>query len=319
MTIPSLQVKCLLPDEMSFDFAVNTMVYQPGAALSMVEMHVMEHGLIMLEGGGIYRLGDHVVFRSRAGDVIWMATVVPAVVRSDRQGARKISRLQRFSSASPRGPVAAMTLARSTGDRLLSEIEALASISDAEAPAVTRIVFTPTDLKARAWLKARIARRLASPCGRTPIGNTFARWEWFGPDGAGGRHRLAHRRDSERGQVRRRRWECWEAWRRSARCRDNGFRPKHSIELLVFTAEEPTRFGIGCIGSRLLSGTLSADAARKLADNDGESHSTRFAAACRIRRRTRTSEAAAATTTRPSSNCTLSKARGWNASASRSA
>src|SRR3984893_14478312 len=33
---PSLQVKCLLPDEMAFDFAVNTMVYQPGAALSMV-------------------------------------------------------------------------------------------------------------------------------------------------------------------------------------------------------------------------------------------------------------------------------------------
>jgi (S)-ureidoglycine aminohydrolase len=55
---PGLQVKCLLPDEMSFDFAVNTMVYQPGVALSMVEMHVMEHGLLMLEGGGIYRLGD---------------------------------------------------------------------------------------------------------------------------------------------------------------------------------------------------------------------------------------------------------------------
>jgi len=36
-----LQVKCLLPDNPSFDFAVNTMTYQPGAALSMVEMHVM--------------------------------------------------------------------------------------------------------------------------------------------------------------------------------------------------------------------------------------------------------------------------------------
>ena len=47
---PDLQVKCLLPDTMSFDFAVNTMTYQPGAALSMVEMHVMEHGLLMLEG-----------------------------------------------------------------------------------------------------------------------------------------------------------------------------------------------------------------------------------------------------------------------------
>jgi ureidoglycolate amidohydrolase len=49
----------------------------------------------------------------------------------------------------------------------------------------------------------------------------------------------------------------------------SGFRPKHSIELLVFTAEEPTRFGIGCLGSRLLSGTLSPDAARKLTDKDG--------------------------------------------------
>ena len=49
----------------------------------------------------------------------------------------------------------------------------------------------------------------------------------------------------------------------------SGFRPKHSIELLIFTSEEPTRFGIGCLGSRLLSGTLSADVARKLKDNDG--------------------------------------------------
>ena len=73
---PGLQVKCLLPDEMSFDFAVNTMVYQPGSALSMVEMHVMEHGLIMLEGGGIYRLGDS-WYPVSAGDFIWMAPWCP--------------------------------------------------------------------------------------------------------------------------------------------------------------------------------------------------------------------------------------------------
>ena len=73
---PGLQVKCLLPDEMSFDFAVNTMVYQPGAALSMVEMHVMEHGLIMLEGGGIYRLGDS-WYPVTAGDFIWMGPWCP--------------------------------------------------------------------------------------------------------------------------------------------------------------------------------------------------------------------------------------------------
>jgi (S)-ureidoglycine aminohydrolase len=73
---PDLQVRCLLPDEMSFDFAVNTMVYQPGAALSMVEMHVMEHGLIMLEGGGIYRLGDS-WYPVTAGDFIWMGPWCP--------------------------------------------------------------------------------------------------------------------------------------------------------------------------------------------------------------------------------------------------
>jgi (S)-ureidoglycine aminohydrolase len=73
---PGLQVKCLLPDEMNFDCAVNTMVYQPGASLSMVEMHLMEHGLMMLEGGGIYRLGDS-WYAVTAGDFIWMGPWCP--------------------------------------------------------------------------------------------------------------------------------------------------------------------------------------------------------------------------------------------------
>jgi len=71
-----LQVRGLLPDRPGFDFAVNTMTYQPGAALSMVEIHVMEHGLLMLEGGGIYRLGD-VWYQVTAGDFIWMAPFCP--------------------------------------------------------------------------------------------------------------------------------------------------------------------------------------------------------------------------------------------------
>jgi len=73
---PDLQVKCLLPDTIEFDLAVNSMVYQPGAALSMVEMHVMEHGLLMLEGSGIYRLGDS-WYPVRAGDFIWMGPWCP--------------------------------------------------------------------------------------------------------------------------------------------------------------------------------------------------------------------------------------------------
>jgi (S)-ureidoglycine aminohydrolase len=73
---PGLQVKCLLPDSMSFDFAVNTMTYQPGAALGLVEMHVMEHGLMMLEGGGVYRLGNS-WYPVTAGDFIWMGPWCP--------------------------------------------------------------------------------------------------------------------------------------------------------------------------------------------------------------------------------------------------
>jgi (S)-ureidoglycine aminohydrolase len=73
---PDLQVKCLLPHDPRFDFAVNIMSYRPGAALSLVEMHVMEHGLVMLEGGGIYRLGDS-WYPVAAGDFIWMAPWCP--------------------------------------------------------------------------------------------------------------------------------------------------------------------------------------------------------------------------------------------------
>ncbi len=72
----ALQVKRLMPDGPAWDFAVNTMTYDPGASLAMVEVHVMEHGLLMLEGGGIYRLGDN-WYPVSAGDFIWMAPYCP--------------------------------------------------------------------------------------------------------------------------------------------------------------------------------------------------------------------------------------------------
>ena len=73
---PDVQVRTLLPADSDLDFAVNSMTYQPGASLAMVEVHVMEHGLLMLEGGGIYRLGE-LWYPVRAGDFIWMAPFCP--------------------------------------------------------------------------------------------------------------------------------------------------------------------------------------------------------------------------------------------------
>jgi len=71
-----LLVRQLFPEGATYDFAVNTMTYHPGASLSQVEIHVMEHGLIMLDGEGIYRLGDR-WYPVQAGDFIWMAPYCP--------------------------------------------------------------------------------------------------------------------------------------------------------------------------------------------------------------------------------------------------
>ena len=72
----ALEVCTLIPSDPAFDMAVNTLTFQPGASLSMVEIHIMEHGLMMLEGGGIYRLGDH-WYPVQEGDFIWMAPYCP--------------------------------------------------------------------------------------------------------------------------------------------------------------------------------------------------------------------------------------------------
>ncbi|HEY2158513.1 MAG TPA: (S)-ureidoglycine aminohydrolase [Isosphaeraceae bacterium] len=73
---PDARLRVLLPDEPGFDLAVNVFTYQPGATLPMVEVHVMEHGLLMLEGQGVYRLGD-AWYSVREGDAIWMAPYCP--------------------------------------------------------------------------------------------------------------------------------------------------------------------------------------------------------------------------------------------------
>jgi len=152
--------------------------------------------------------------------------------------------------------------------RLVSEIETLAAISDAELPAVTRVVFTPTDLKARAWLKEQ-CQAAGLVVREDAIGNTFARWAGSDVDASAvgtGSHidaiPNAGKFDGVVGVL-----GGLEAIRALQRA---GFRPTNSIELLIFTSEEPTRFGIGCLGSRLLSGSLSASSAGNLSDKDGQ-------------------------------------------------
>lgn len=68
----------LLPciEDMSFDFGMNILSFDPGAYFPMVECHVMEHGMLILEGQCIYYLEDkwHEVW---TGDYVYMAPFVP--------------------------------------------------------------------------------------------------------------------------------------------------------------------------------------------------------------------------------------------------
>ncbi len=73
---PAARLQALLPDRPEFDMAVNVFTYDPGGTLPFVECHIMEHGMLILEGAGVYKLGDdwHPV---EAGDALWLAPYCP--------------------------------------------------------------------------------------------------------------------------------------------------------------------------------------------------------------------------------------------------
>ncbi len=142
--------------------------------------------------------------------------------------------------------------------RLVDELNTLAGFTSIEpskeGTAVTRVVFTPDDLRARAWLKG-LAESDGLVLREDAVGNTFFRWVGTEPElpaVATGSHfdAIPHAGmyDGTVGVIGG--LEAIRALKRS------GLRPRRSIELVLLTSEEPTRFGIGCLGSRLISGTL---------------------------------------------------------------
>jgi (S)-ureidoglycine aminohydrolase len=72
----TVRIQGLLPAEPAFDMAVNILTFQPGATLPAVAAHIMEHGLLVLRGQGIFRL-DTRWLPVQAGDVIWTAPYCP--------------------------------------------------------------------------------------------------------------------------------------------------------------------------------------------------------------------------------------------------
>ena len=154
-------------------------------------------------------------------------------------------------------------------ERLSAELKRLSSFSDAPAPAVTRILWTPSDLSARAYLKT-LCDAEGFKWREDALGNTFIRLE--GSDStlsavATGSHTdaipFSGRFDGTVGVL-----GGLEALRA---IKNSGVKLRRSLELVLFTAEEPTRFGVGCLGSRAMSGALDATQLEALVDGDGVS------------------------------------------------
>ncbi len=164
-------------------------------------------------------------------------------------------------------------------ERVSAELRKLAQFSDAAAPAVTRVLFTPPDMAARAFLTGLF--RDAGLAVRTDaVGNLFARFEGTDsalPAIATGSHTdaipFSGMYDGTVGVL-----GGLEAIRALQRA---GVRPRRSIEMVMLTSEEPTRFGYGCLGSRLMGGQLDPAKAAGLVDEQGNTlEAVRTAAGC---------------------------------------
>jgi ureidoglycolate amidohydrolase len=152
-------------------------------------------------------------------------------------------------------------------EKLSAELEKLSSFSDAPAPAVTRVLWTRQDMRARAWLKLQ-ALEAGLSYREDALGNAFIRLEGALPNlpaiGTGSHNDaipFSGMFDGTVGVL-----GGLEALRAIKR---SGLTHSRSLEVLMFTAEEPTRFGLGCLGSRMLSGAIELEKVRALKDSNG--------------------------------------------------
>jgi N-carbamoyl-L-amino-acid hydrolase len=150
---------------------------------------------------------------------------------------------------------------------LKRRVDELSLISEAEPPVVTRVLFSEADQRGRQYVR-KAARDAGLSVREDAVGNIFARWEGSEPGlpavGSGSHTDAipnAGRYDGVVGVL--------GAFEALAALKRAGFRPRRSLEVVMFTAEEPTRFGLGCLGSRLMAGTISVEKATSLRDREG--------------------------------------------------
>eukprot|EP00850_Spirogloea_muscicola_P003712 SM000015S01212 [mRNA] locus=s15:540275:544148:- [translate_table: standard] len=155
-------------------------------------------------------------------------------------------------------------------DGLQQWIDELSLFSEHAAPSVTRQVYSKEDVVARRYIKS-LMEDAGLKVREDAVGNIFGRWEGAdktAPAISTGSHidAIPHAGKYDGvlgvlGPI-----EAFRALRRS------GFQPKRSLEVIMFTSEEPTRFGLGCLGSRVMAGQVGfSDILKGAVDSNGVS------------------------------------------------
>lgn len=144
---------------------------------------------------------------------------------------------------------------------LQKQIDELSTFSDTPAPSVTRILYSEEDVLARRYIKNLMGFAGLS-VREDAVGNIFGRWDGYEPELSAvstGSHidaiPYSGKYDGVVGVLGA--IEAINVLKRS------GFKPKRSVEVIMFTSEEPTRFGISCLGSRLMAGSKALEKALK--------------------------------------------------------
>jgi N-carbamoyl-L-amino-acid hydrolase len=136
---------------------------------------------------------------------------------------------------------------------------------DPQTGGYRRYSWTEADTRCRAWFTGQAERRgLATETDRN--GNL---WAWWGPKGPGAIVTGSHLDSVPDGGAYDGPLGVVSALAAVDLLKDKNFHPERSIVLAAFTEEEGARFGVPCLGSRLLTGVVAPDAARLLVDDAG--------------------------------------------------
>jgi beta-ureidopropionase / N-carbamoyl-L-amino-acid hydrolase len=136
---------------------------------------------------------------------------------------------------------------------------------DPQTGGYRRYSWTPADTACRAWFTAQAAKRGLA----TETDNNGNLWAWWGPKRPGAVVTGSHLDSVPDGGAFDGPLGVVSALAAVDLLKDKNFSPERSVVLAAFTEEEGARFGVSCLGSRLLTGVVDPDAARLLTDDAG--------------------------------------------------